>query len=232
MEHNLKAIRGGGFGNEPAGADARNAARGHMVGAAGFEPTTSGTQNQRATRLRHAPTTALLQPHPAQGKVSVRCPAPAIEMAPTRPPAGPAHAVAQPDLAVGHDRVGRIDEARDRPLARLHTGQAGLAARAEAAHHLWQRAVSGQRPLAAEACGNDCRPRQAMGVRGPAKGLAMAHAGGNDPRLQPATDGAATAPTREWRGATRHRARRRHLQRQGAAAPCPARCPAPPPARR
>lgn len=27
-----------------------------MVGAIGFEPTTYGTQNRRATRLRHAPT--------------------------------------------------------------------------------------------------------------------------------------------------------------------------------
>ena len=31
-----------------------------MVGAIGFEPTTYGTQNRRATRLRHAPTKALL----------------------------------------------------------------------------------------------------------------------------------------------------------------------------
>jgi hypothetical protein len=27
-----------------------------MVGAIGFEPTTYGTQNRRATKLRHAPT--------------------------------------------------------------------------------------------------------------------------------------------------------------------------------
>ena len=27
----------------------------NMVGAIGFEPTTYGTQNRRATRLRHAP---------------------------------------------------------------------------------------------------------------------------------------------------------------------------------
>ena len=33
-----------------------------MVGAIGFEPTTYGTQNRRATRLRHAPTVCLLAP--------------------------------------------------------------------------------------------------------------------------------------------------------------------------
>lgn len=33
-----------------------------VVGAIGFEPTTYGTQNRRATRLRHAPTACLLAP--------------------------------------------------------------------------------------------------------------------------------------------------------------------------
>ncbi len=33
-----------------------------VVGAIGFEPTTYGTQNRRATRLRHAPTVCLLAP--------------------------------------------------------------------------------------------------------------------------------------------------------------------------
>lgn len=32
-----------------------------MVGAIGFEPTTYGSQNRRATRLRYAPTGAFLQ---------------------------------------------------------------------------------------------------------------------------------------------------------------------------
>ena len=33
-----------------------------MVGAIGFEPTTYGTQNRRATRLRHAPTGFVYKP--------------------------------------------------------------------------------------------------------------------------------------------------------------------------
>ena len=36
-----------------------------MVGAIGFEPTTYGTQNRRATRLRYAPTDAVItRPEP------------------------------------------------------------------------------------------------------------------------------------------------------------------------
>ena len=39
-----------------------------VVGAIGFEPTTYGTQNRRATRLRYAPTAVFLQRNAAKGK--------------------------------------------------------------------------------------------------------------------------------------------------------------------
>ena len=38
-----------------------------MVGAAGLEPTTSCTQNRRATRLRHAPTVESAGPYGRRG---------------------------------------------------------------------------------------------------------------------------------------------------------------------
>ena len=40
---------------ETVAATLKNKINWWMVGAIGFEPTTYGTQNRRATRLRHAP---------------------------------------------------------------------------------------------------------------------------------------------------------------------------------